>query len=255
MLLHLEGVLRPGGLPPRVAVGDYPERLGTHSTDREPRVLDLLPPVTVNGRLERPGLVDRFQFPVEPGQRYRIAVQAEAFGSRLDGVLKVTDQAGRQLALVDDVVEPPIAPGFLATTSTDPLLDLTVPVDVRLVKLELRDQRGRGGVNFGYRLTVAPSVPDFSLRIAAGELNVPRGGSAPLTVAVNRRGYLGAILLEVKNLPAGWFVRGGNVPANVTTGLLTVSAPMDAIATEPPPLTLAGRSSNQALSCERRPRS
>ena len=68
------------------------------------------PPVTINGRLEPRDEIHRFQFPVKEGQRWRFAVQAEALGSYLDGVLKITDQDGKQLATADDSDLPPTAP-------------------------------------------------------------------------------------------------------------------------------------------------
>src|SRR5258705_211132 len=58
MPVPLNGGLRPGMPPVRVAVGDLPERLWIKNTSRNPKALDLLPPVTVNSRLERPGDVD-----------------------------------------------------------------------------------------------------------------------------------------------------------------------------------------------------
>jgi hypothetical protein len=237
MPLALEGPLRPGALPPRVAVGDLPERTWVKGGGPDPRALDVLPPLTVNSRLERPGDRDRFQFAVQPGQRFRLAVRAAALGSDLDGVLRVTDQAGKQLALVDDVDLPPPAPGAAPIKTVDPSLDLTVPAGVSLLVAEVRDQRGRGGLNFGYRLTVEPAVPDFTVRQPVSELNVPRGGSATLAVPVTRRGYNGAVRLTVPDLPPGLALDGGHVPAGAGLGVLTVSA-VDPPKVPPGPLFL-----------------
>jgi hypothetical protein len=224
MPLALEGVVKPGALPPMVAVGDLSERLWVKNDSKDPRTLDVLAPITINSRLERKGDVDRFQFPVEAGQRYRIAVQAEALGSSMDGVLRVLDQTGKQLALVDDVDIPSAAPNLPATKGADPSLDLLVPAGVSLLMLELRDQRQRGGVNFVYRLTITPIAPDFDLRLAAAEINVPRGGSALLTVPVIRHGYMGPLQLTVPDLPAGLTVQGGDVPASGGAGLLVFTS-------------------------------
>src|SRR5207244_4340395 len=112
--------------------------------------------ITVNGRLGHKGQTDRFRLPVKAGQGFRIGVQAETLGSFLDGVLRVTDQAGKHLVLVDDVDLPPPGPGRPALRAADPAADVTVPADATALVLELRDQRYRGGVNFGYRLTVEP---------------------------------------------------------------------------------------------------
>lgn len=224
MPLTLDGVAKVGMISPQVAVGDLPERLWIKNAGKDPKALDVLPPLTINSRLERKGDVDRFQFPAKPGQRFRIAVQAETLGSQLDGVLRVTDQAGKQLALVDDVDLPPPAPGLPAVKAADPSLDVTVPADANLLIVELRDQRNRGGVNYVYRLLVEPVQADFQIVQPISELNVPRGGSAVLIVPVVRRGYAGPIQLSIPNPPAGLSVQGGRVPANATSGLLTITA-------------------------------
>jgi hypothetical protein len=225
--LNLEGVARIGGLFPRLAVGDFPERVRIQAGNKDPKIMDVTPPVTINGRLTRAGDIDRFQFPVQAGQQFRLSVQADALGSQLDGVLRITDQTGTQLALVDDVALPAVA-SQPALVDVDPAADVTVPAGATMLFVELRDQRHRGGVNFGYRLTIEPTVPDFVVHQMVSELNVPRGGTASLTVPVTRRGYIGAIGLTVAGLPAGWTVQGGYVPAGKTFGVLTISAPLTA---------------------------
>jgi hypothetical protein len=226
-LLGLDTILRPGLLAPRVAVGDLPERLWIKNESKDPKGLDLLLPITVNSRLERAGDVDRFQFAVQPGQRYRIAVDAESLGSALDGVLRVTDAAGTQLALVDDVTLP-AAPGQAPLQAADPVVDLTVPPGVTLLGVELRDQRHRGGIGYVYRLTVTPAQPDYELLFAVGEVNVPKGGAAEVPVVVLRRGYVGPLQLVIPNLAPGLVASGGHVIANGTQGSITLAAAANA---------------------------
>jgi hypothetical protein len=228
MPLALDGLLRPGMLAPEVAVGDLPERIRETSTSAEPRALDVLPPLTLNGRLPRPGDVHRCQFSVRPGERYRLRLEAETLGSALDGVLRITDQTGTRLNLVADdsaLVSPPDQPPLV---TADPSAEVAVPDGVSLLRVEVRDQRGRGGLNFGYRLTIEPARADFLVQQRASEINVPRRGSAALTVGVTRRGYNGPIQLRVADLPPGLAVHGGHVPANGVSGLLTLSAAADA---------------------------
>jgi hypothetical protein len=235
MLLALDEGLKIGTLSPRVAVGSLPERTWIKDSGHDPKTaLEVQTPLTINGRLERKGDIDRFEFAVQPGERYRIAVEAQVHGSDLDGVLRVTDPAGKQLALADDVALPPVAPGQPAINTADPSLDVTVPASVTRLIVEFRDQRHRGGVNFGYRLTIAPAPPDFTVQQPVSELNVPRGGSAVLSVPVTRRGYVGPIELTVPDLPRGLTVQGGHIPANATLGVLTLSAAPDTPLPETP---------------------
>src|SRR5262249_34882200 len=142
----------------------------------------------------------------------------------------------------DDIDLPPLAPGLGPNKSVDPALDVTVPPGTSLLVVELRDQRGRGGINFGYRLTVTPAVPDFALQAGVTEVNVPRGGTASLPVSVPRLGYTGPIQLSVPELPAGLTVQGGHVPANGGSGVVTITA-AESASLPPGPLsvTVEGR--------------
>jgi hypothetical protein len=222
--LALDGAIKAGMLSPLLAVGDLPERVRVKTGNKDPKVIDIAPPVTLNGRLGRKGQIDRYQFPVQPGQRFRLTVEAEPLGSYLDGVLRVGDQDGRQLALVDDVPVPAVTPGQPARVSIDPFTEVTVPTGVTMLVIDLFDQRHRGGINFGYRLTVEPAAADFQVHQPLAEVNVPRGGTAVLTVPVTRRGYNGAIQLAVPNLPTGITAAGGQVPEGAGDGVLTLTA-------------------------------
>src|SRR5262249_53234414 len=200
---------------------------------------------------------------VRPGQRYRIAVQAESLGSYLDGVLRITDQAGKQIALADDTALP-AAPGQQPVSTADPSVDVTAPADATLLVVELRDQRGRGGGNFGYRLTVEPTVPDFALLQPPAEVDVPpgrtpaltlpllRGGPAALTVPVVRRGHTGPIRLTVPDLPPGLTVNGGHVPAGGNSAILTLSAAADTSLPTPLYLAIEGRATSEGKEVRRR---
>src|SRR5207253_11509132 len=100
-----------------------------------------------------------------------------------------------------------------------------VPAGVTELTIELRDGVGRGGVNYGYRLTIEPARDDFTLLHTVGEANLPAGGAALVPMAVRRRGYTGPIQLSVAGLPTGWAGQGGYVAPGATAGLLTITAP------------------------------
>ena len=67
------------------------------------------------------------------------------------------------------------ADGFSARIEVDPLLDFTVPDEVREVTVTLEDCFGRGGVEFAYRLTFEPGGDDFELSTG---IDFPRDGNA-----------------------------------------------------------------------------
>lgn len=237
MLLPLPG-LRTGGLPPLVAVGELPEQILLRKPG-DVSVQEVKPPLVVNGKLDQPGQIDRLRFAAPGGSRWRLSVEAEALGSRLDGVLTVRDDRNRQLAQVDDVDLPPPAPGQPGIRTSDPSTEVTLPADAKMLLVELRDQRGRGGIGFGYRLTIEPAGEEFGITVNATELNVPRAGAVALSVPVVRRGYLGPIRLVVPDAPPGYRIQGGTVPAGATAGVLTIRA--DAAPGEPVLVSVEGR--------------
>jgi hypothetical protein len=238
LLLVPEG-LRQGMLPPRLAVGDLPERIILRKPDETANV-EVVPPLVINGRLDRAGQIDRFRFPAPPGSQWRLAVAAETLGSRLDGVLEVLDDKGRRVAFVDDVDLPSPVPGQPGIRLVDPSTDVTVPADSKALVVALRDQRRRGGVNFSYRLTIEPADADFIVSLPVSEVNVPRGGAIALNVPVVRRGYAGPLKVVPVSLPPGLTAEGGNVPAGGNAGVLTFRADATA-AGEPVSLALEGR--------------
>lgn len=238
MLLNMEGTAKPGTPSLTIAVGELPELIRSQAGAVDAPPANVTPPLVINGRMDRKGAVERFRFPVQAGQRYRVAVQAERLGSLLDGVLRVSDQNGKQLVLVDDVDVPPLAAGQQASKSADPAADVAVPAGTTALVVELRDQRGRGGINFGYRLTIKPVLADYTLVQPTAEVNAPRGGSVALVIPVIRRDFPGPIQLSVPGLPPGVTVQGGHVPAGATVGALTLTTAAEAPAL-PEPLALS----------------
>jgi hypothetical protein len=159
----------------------------------------------------------------EKAQKVAWPVRAEVLGSRLDGVLKVSDAAGRLLAQVDDVD----LAGQPGVRTLDPSLEMVVPAGVKALVAELSDRHGRGGVGFAYRFTVRAVTPDFDVLLPGGGLNLPKDGTALLPVQIVRRGHAGMVRLVVPNPPAGVTVQGGTIPAGTTSGFIVLRAGPD----------------------------
>jgi hypothetical protein len=199
------------GPKPRVLVSDLPEIVEKEGTPLQESVAA---PAALNGRLARPGEVDRFRLSVEPGTKLRLEVFAEQLGSPLDTVLKLERDNGTLLAQADD------APG-----STDPKLDYTVPADVKSLVVALEDLHGRGGPDCIYRVVVRPTgsrARDFRLFLPSAELNVPISGSRVVEVDVERDGYTGPIRLAFEGLPGSGSVLGTDVPTGANGALVTL---------------------------------
>jgi hypothetical protein len=221
--INLPGPRPIGSLPFQLQVSDLPEMLAPEDGS----VAELQPSTVVNGRIGKPGQVDRFKLRVSPGQQWLLELDAATLGtSLLYGGLAVLDQQGKELP-ANNVAEGP-----------DPKLAIKVPDKVQEVTLAVRDLRNLGGSAFGYRLLALPQASDFSLKVLTPYVNIPAGGAAAIEVSAERNGYDGPIQLGIADLPEGLMVEGGHIAAiavnyagarpRKSRGYLTVTAKPDA---------------------------
>jgi hypothetical protein len=172
-------------------------------------------PVGVTGRLLIPEEEDRYRVPVTPGTKVRLEVFAERLGSPLDVTLVVRNEAGAEVARVED------SPGTL-----DPVLEYTVPDKVTSVLVGVIDAQGRGGPRGIYRLTIDPQVKvprsDFGLFTPARRVGLPLAGRSVVPVMIERRGYQGAVELLSEGLPPGVRIEGNAIPAGADGTLMTI---------------------------------
>jgi len=114
-------------------------------------------------------------------------------------------------------------PGYGA----DSRLDFEAPADGDYL-VHLKDVRNLGGSDFAYRLTIREAADDFTLEASPDNPNIPQGGSAPVTVSVNRlQGYQGPIEIEVKGLPKGITASEAQIPAEEDSTVVVLSAASD----------------------------
>lgn len=203
---------RAGTLPFRFAVGNDPEIFEPEAGG----ICELAPETVVNGRLSEPGQVDRYKLTVKPGEKWRFEVDAAMLGSPLDAVLTVTDPSGKQLAAGDD------------ESGLDPRVTFDVPAETTEIVLQLEDLIGRGGPTYAYRLRATQPKPGFALEVVPTALNIPRGGTANVTVQAQREQYDGPIQLSLPEHSEGLSASGGLIPAGQSEGVLAISAASDA---------------------------
>jgi hypothetical protein len=198
-------------LPFRLAVGEYPEVIA-------PVKGPLAVPVVVNGRIAKPAAVDRYPLQVNPGEWFLFELQSrELEASQLDALLTIYDSKGKKLASAGDT-PPPVdvfAVNAVARTSGDPFLNFKVPPETHEIVVAIEDIAQRGGPDFGYRLTIRKQAEDFRLSATPAYINVPRGGTALISVNADRRGYDGPIHATIPDLPKGWTVDGGYIAEEV----------------------------------------
>ena len=229
VMLQVPGA--PGALPLPFVAGDLPERL-----EREEQPLGVLEPSTVvNGRISAPGEVDRYRLQVAPGEEWAVHLAGSRLGTtRLFGRVSVLDSQGKLLASGGDQV--PMRNDSFRThgaISRDPHLRFKVPGGAREVTVTVEDLVGRGGPDFAYRLSAWKGPADFTVTVLTPYLNVPRNGTGWIEARIDRRGYAGAVRLEIPDAREDLLVEGGDVPPelvapgspfNSTQGILTVTA-------------------------------
>jgi hypothetical protein len=156
------------------------------------------------------------------GDRVIAEVRGRRLDSPLDSVLELTDSAGKRLAFNDDSADKADA---LKTHAADSLIDVTLPADGTYF-LRLGDARNAGGLEYAYRLRVSPPQPDFELRVTPSCLNAQARQFTPFTVhAFRRDGFSGEIALSLTDLPEGFVLDGGTIPAGQDHVPVTLLAP------------------------------
>ena len=229
VMLQAPGV--PGALPLPFVVGDLPERL-----EPEDQPLGVLEPSTVvNGRISAPGEVDRYRLQVAPGEEWSVHLAGSRLGTtRLFGRVSVLDSQGKLLASGGDQV--PLRNDSFRThgdVSRDPHLNFKVPDGAREMTVTVEDLVGRGGPDYAYRLSAWKGAADFTVSVLTPYLNVPRNGTVWIEARIDRRGYTGAVRLEIPDAGEDLLVEGGDVPPELVSpespfrsapGILTVTA-------------------------------
>ena len=232
-------------------------RKGRRSSNRVPFALDTLPetrdaepnntktsaqkiklPLIINGRVNRPGDWDVFSFTGKKGDRIVARVQARGLGSPMDSLLKLTDAAGKTLASNDDYVDKGAG---LITHHADSMVSMKLPADGTYL-LHIGDTQNKGGAEYGYRLRIGASQPDFALRVVPSGISAKVGSIVPITVyALRKDGFSDSIDLSLVDAPDGFSLTGARIPAGQDKVRLTLVVPRKPL-DQPAFLKLVGRS-------------
>ncbi len=169
-------------------------------------------PGNINGHLQREGDVDFFRFKADKGQRLVFEIYAKRFGSKLDPLLTLTDTNNTVLQRNDDAM------------GADARFDHTFAEAGEYI-ISVRDLLGRGGENFGYRLSADPPAgADFSAKLLTDSVRLNRGGRTIARVEVDRSQFGGPVEIIAENLPEGVTCAPLIIPADFPTGLLLFTA-------------------------------
>ncbi len=204
------------------AVDSLPETTETEPNDETSEPEDVTFPVTVNGRIGRPGDVDIFRFEGRAGQEIVAEVYARRLNSPLDSVLRLVDSDGGVVALNDDHKDREMG---LVTHQADSYVRAKLPQDGPY-QVWLSDAQHHGGDAHAYRLHLRPARPDFALRLVPSTINVRAGRSATVTVhAVRKDGFEGDIDLALAEAPEGFALHQARIAAGEDSVEAKLSAP------------------------------
>jgi ribosomal protein L40E len=218
------------------ALDTLPECLDKESNDEPSKAQKVSLPIIVNGRMDHAGDWDVFEVQGRAGETIVAEVNARRLGSPLDSFVKVTDAAGKVIALNDDHYD---AGSGLNTDHADSYLMVKLPADGKYF-VHIGDTPRRAGKEYAYRLRISQPQPDFELRLIPSRICIRSKSSAAVTVyAIRKDGFDGPIKLSFKDLPAGLESPGATVPAKkeiVGLALKTSLVAMD----QPVNLTVVG---------------
>ena len=221
-------VSTPNGLetnPFPFAIGEFNE-----TTEKEPnegltQENKIGTPITVNGKIEKPGDVDRFSIKVEKGTSLIFDVKAREFRSQLDPLLTLYSHKKGE---AEGSVEEQVLSVNDDASGTDARLSFTFP-EAGDYGISVRDLNSAGGGDFPYRLTIRPLNPGFRINVNADNPRISRGGTFMMTVSVARLdGFNGALRFYSPDLPKGFLVSPTILFPGQNQALLTITAPVDA---------------------------
>lgn len=171
--------------------------------------------VGVCGRLLTPYEEDRYRLPVAAGQKWRLEVFAERYGSPLDVAVIVRNAKGDPLARGEDT------PG-----TADPLLDYTVPAATETLLVCVHDALGRGGPRGIYRLVATPlaATPPAAQKFVTPvqRISLAKGGRFLLPVFVEGPNPSEPVEILASDLPAGVKLEGTIIPPERGGALVSV---------------------------------
>ena len=229
----------PTGDPLWLDVGDGPELTEVEPNDTATNAQPVTLPATLNGRIGKPGDVDRFNFTAKKGDRFNFQVRAAALHSPLAARLRVEDTNGVSLVQAE------------GGDGTDPRLAWTAPADGRFI-VAVSDMYGQGGGDHVYRLTTAPAPPHFTATMPTHAFFLENGKTNEIKVTVTRvEGFKEKLVLSVKGLPEGVTAKAAAVPDKsgevklelvASTDAKAASGPMEILLSAPevrPPLSRA----------------
>ena len=187
----------------------------TVATRDEP--MTVAPPITITGRLDKPGDIDVYRFDAKKGDKLAIRIDALSLGMPLDPVLRLTTPIGKTITQVRG-----------AKIGSDPVLDLVVKEDATY-GLEVSDLQAGGSLRHVYQLRIGPLVADFDVKTTVDNFTLSAGKPLEIPVTVTRvGGYKSDVTLNVEGLPGGvdWTATAKSITLRLTAEKVDFAGPI-----------------------------
>lgn len=242
-------VQTPSGLATNVrpfTIGNWAEMMETEPNNTAGNANAVTTPITLNGKIDKSGDVDRFSFEIEEPQLLVFEVEALKLSSKLDALLTLYGP-GKPMGEAAEGMAWNNGEEQVLIVNDDPI-DANILADARIdwnfekagkYSVTIRDLNNQGGESYAYRLNIRPLEPDFELNvIALKERNqmspfdnprVSRGSSVTIQVDIVRLDQFdGPIRLLCPAFPKTFNVSSTIVGADQNRAMLTITAPWDA---------------------------
>ena len=223
-------VKTPSGLtsnPHPFSIGSLAETAESEPNDSADKANTVNAPITINGKIDKQGDVDRFSFEIKTPQFLVFEVEALRLSSALDALLTLYGAENDQVLAVNDDAR-----------RSDARIEQNF-TQAGKYSIAIRDLNNQGGSAYSYRLNIRPLEPNFTLSaVVLDSQNRPsgldsprvsRGGTFTMQVNVSRLDRLsGPIRLHCPTLPKTFDVSPAVIEVGKNQAVITVTAPWDA---------------------------
>ena len=238
-------VQTPSGLATNArpfAIGNWAEMAETEPNNTADKANAVTTPITLNGKIDKSGDVDRFSFEIAEPQLLVFEVEARKLSSNLDALLtlygpkKSMEEASEEMAWNGEKEQVLMINDD--ASSADARINWNF-AEAGKYSITIRDLNNQGGETYPYRLNIRPLEPNCQLSVIAldnrnrpsamDNPRVSRGGSVTMQVNVVRLDqFNGPIRLLCPDLPKTFDVSPTIIGVGQNQALLTVTAPWDA---------------------------
>ncbi len=186
-------------------------------------------PLIINGRVQQVGDRDVYAVQGRKGETVSIEVIARRLNSPLDSVITLSGPGLDKPERNDDNVSKDKTHLYLGagliTHHADSYLLHEFP-ETGTYYVEIADAQNKGGHDYGYRLRISESNPDFQLRMEPSGMHIAPGATAAFTVRATRKdGFDKRIVLGAAELPDGFAMSETVIPKGSDTARFTITAP------------------------------